>query len=147
MAAAWSRSNFPPPALDKMFRAVEAVYRIDKQFLAKLNDIGPNPSSPKALGDLLMRWVSLGLIFCAYYTVRLTCNFGVLTLSSCYCRLTISSLHIRNMSTRTKATLIITLPYKAILISYQFFNLYHPYHHPHLFILMMIHPKRPAIQH
>lgn len=42
-----------------MFRAVEAVYRIDKQFLAKLNDIGPNPSSPKALGDLLMRWVGL----------------------------------------------------------------------------------------
>ncbi|KAK9899389.1 hypothetical protein P389DRAFT_168360 [Cystobasidium minutum MCA 4210] len=57
VAAAWSRSNFPPPALDKMFRAVESVYRIDKQFLAKLNEIGPNPSSPKALGDLLMRWI------------------------------------------------------------------------------------------
>lgn len=24
----------------------------------KLNEIGPNPSSPKALGDLLMRWIS-----------------------------------------------------------------------------------------
>jgi hypothetical protein len=41
-----------------MFRAIESVYRIDKSFLAKLNEIGPNPSSPKALGDLLMRWVS-----------------------------------------------------------------------------------------
>jgi hypothetical protein len=26
--------------------------------LQKLNDIGPNPSSPKALGDLLMRWIT-----------------------------------------------------------------------------------------
>lgn len=43
-----------------MFRAIETVYRIDKTFLAKLNEIGPNPSSPKALGDLLMRWVSGG---------------------------------------------------------------------------------------
>jgi len=58
VAAAWSRSNFPPPALDTMFRAIEAVYRIAKQFMGKLNEIGPKPSSPKALGDLLMRWVS-----------------------------------------------------------------------------------------
>ncbi|BGP32564.1 hypothetical protein JCM10296v2_004345 [Rhodotorula toruloides] len=58
VAAAWSRNNFPPPALDAMFRAIEAVYRINKTLLAKLNEIGPNPSSPKALGDLLMRWVS-----------------------------------------------------------------------------------------
>ncbi|GAA5925642.1 uncharacterized protein JCM15063_005079 [Sporobolomyces koalae] len=58
VAAAWSRSNFPPPALDTMFRAVEAVYRINKILLGKLNEIGPNPSSPKALGDLLMRWIS-----------------------------------------------------------------------------------------
>lgn len=61
-----------------MFRAIEAVYRINKILLAvrsipclvplwpsahmsypqKLNEIGPNPSSPKALGDLLMRWIS-----------------------------------------------------------------------------------------
>ena len=27
----------------------------------RLKEIGPNPSSPKALGDLLMRWVSLTL--------------------------------------------------------------------------------------
>lgn len=26
--------------------------------LQKLNEIGPNPSSPKALGDLLMRWIT-----------------------------------------------------------------------------------------
>ncbi|GAA5894598.1 hypothetical protein JCM5296_002899 [Sporobolomyces johnsonii] len=58
VAAAWSRSNFPPPALDTMFRAVEAVYRINKTLHGKLLEIGPNPSSPKALGDLLMRWIS-----------------------------------------------------------------------------------------
>lgn len=78
VAAAWSRTNFPPAALDTMFRAVEAVYRINKTLLAvsaplrsprvrlelsfcvqqKLNEIGPNPSSPKALGDLLMRWIT-----------------------------------------------------------------------------------------
>ncbi|GAA5983766.1 hypothetical protein JCM10908_005916 [Rhodotorula pacifica] len=57
VAAAWSRTNFPPPQLDSMFRAIEAVYRINKALLAKLLEIGPNPSSPKALGDLLMRWV------------------------------------------------------------------------------------------
>ncbi|KAH7104448.1 hypothetical protein BKA62DRAFT_767520 [Auriculariales sp. MPI-PUGE-AT-0066] len=57
VASAWSRSNFPPPALDAMFRAIEAVYKANRQLLVKLNDIGPNPSSPKALGDLLMRWI------------------------------------------------------------------------------------------
>ncbi|KAJ3741920.1 hypothetical protein DFH05DRAFT_1503204 [Lentinula detonsa] len=44
VAAAWSRSNLPPPELDTMFRS------------RKLKEIGTNPSSPKALGDLLMRW-------------------------------------------------------------------------------------------
>ncbi|GAA5820791.1 hypothetical protein JCM11251_003161 [Rhodosporidiobolus azoricus] len=57
VAAAWSRANFPPPELDSMFRAVEAVYRISKTLLGKLLAIGPSPSSPKALGDLLMRWI------------------------------------------------------------------------------------------
>ncbi|TNY23593.1 hypothetical protein DMC30DRAFT_347200, partial [Rhodotorula diobovata] len=57
VAAAWSRANFPPPVLDAMFRAVEAVYRVNKGLLAKLLEIGPSPSSPKALGDLLMRWI------------------------------------------------------------------------------------------
>ena len=62
VAAAWSRSNFPPKALDTIFRAIEAVFRINKVLLAKLEDIGPNPASPKALGDLLMRWVRLALL-------------------------------------------------------------------------------------
>ncbi|KDN36460.1 hypothetical protein K437DRAFT_54478 [Tilletiaria anomala UBC 951] len=57
VASAWSKSNFPPAELDTMFRNVEAVYRINRSFLKSLKEIGPNPSSPKALGDLLMRWV------------------------------------------------------------------------------------------
>ncbi|KZW00675.1 hypothetical protein EXIGLDRAFT_710990 [Exidia glandulosa HHB12029] len=57
VASAWSRQNFPPPALDAMFRAIEAVYKANRGLLSKLNDIGPNPTSPKALGDLLMKWI------------------------------------------------------------------------------------------
>lgn len=56
-AGAWSRKNFPPAKLDSMFRSVEAVYRANKGFGEKLREIGPNPSSPKALGDILMRWI------------------------------------------------------------------------------------------
>ncbi|KAG8983207.1 hypothetical protein FRB90_006222, partial [Tulasnella sp. 427] len=33
VAAAWSRTNFPPVELDAMFRAVEAVYRANRGFL------------------------------------------------------------------------------------------------------------------
>ncbi|KIL70740.1 hypothetical protein M378DRAFT_155677 [Amanita muscaria Koide BX008] len=57
IAAAWSRSNLPPPELDTMFRCIEAVYKADKGLLSKLTEIGTNPSSPKALGDLLMKWI------------------------------------------------------------------------------------------
>lgn len=57
IAAAWSRSNLPPPELDVMFRSVESVYKTNRTLLAKLKEIGSNPSSPKALGDLLMRWI------------------------------------------------------------------------------------------
>ncbi|KAG1755189.1 uncharacterized protein EDB91DRAFT_1097707 [Suillus paluster] len=57
VAAAWSRSNLPPPELDVMFRSVESVYKTNRTLLAKLKEIGSNPSSPKALGDLLMRWI------------------------------------------------------------------------------------------
>ncbi|KAK0524606.1 hypothetical protein OC834_005466 [Tilletia horrida] len=57
VASAWSRHNFPPPELDTMFRNIEAVYRANRGFLKSLREIGPNPSSPKALGDLLMRWI------------------------------------------------------------------------------------------
>ncbi|KAE8251386.1 hypothetical protein A4X13_0g4020 [Tilletia indica] len=57
IASAWSRHNFPPPELDTMFRNIEAIYRANRHFLKSLREIGPNPSSPKALGDLLMRWI------------------------------------------------------------------------------------------
>ncbi|CAD6903188.1 unnamed protein product [Tilletia controversa] len=57
IASAWSRHNFPPPELDTMFRNIEAIYRANRSFLKSLREIGPNPSSPKALGDLLMRWI------------------------------------------------------------------------------------------
>ncbi|KAF8679876.1 RhoGEF domain [Rhizoctonia solani] len=57
VAAAWSRSNFPPKELDSLFRGIEAVYKANKALNTKLKEIGPNPSDPKALGDLLMRWI------------------------------------------------------------------------------------------
>ncbi|KAG6897345.1 hypothetical protein C0992_002271 [Termitomyces sp. T32_za158] len=57
VAAAWSRSNLPPPELDTMFRSVEGVYKASRAFHAKLKEIGTSPSNPKALGDLLMRWI------------------------------------------------------------------------------------------
>ncbi|KAJ8521419.1 hypothetical protein ONZ45_g1852 [Pleurotus djamor] len=57
VAAAWSRSNLPPPDLDTMFRSIEGVYKANRSLLLKLKEIGTNPSSPKALGDLLMRWI------------------------------------------------------------------------------------------
>lgn len=40
-----------------MFRSVEGVYKANRSFQAKLKEIGPNPSSPRAIGDLLMTWV------------------------------------------------------------------------------------------
>ncbi|KAF7306995.1 hypothetical protein MIND_00492300 [Mycena indigotica] len=57
VAAAWSRSNLPPQELDTIFRSIEGVYKANRTLLTKLKDIGTNPSSPKALGDLLMRWI------------------------------------------------------------------------------------------
>ncbi|GAW07987.1 hypothetical protein LENED_010020 [Lentinula edodes] len=57
VAAAWSRSNLPPSELDSMFRSIETVYKANRSLLTKLKEIGTNPSSPKALGDLLMRWI------------------------------------------------------------------------------------------
>jgi hypothetical protein len=80
VASAWSSHNLPPHNLDRMFRSIESVYKADRSLLSvrashltqpvstelmlpnqRLKDIGTNPSSPKALGDLLMRWVSLGV--------------------------------------------------------------------------------------
>ncbi|WFD44920.1 hypothetical protein MPSI1_003594 [Malassezia psittaci] len=57
VAGAWSPSNFPPSELDAMFRAVESVYRTNNHFLQSLQEIGPNPESPKGLGNLLMQWI------------------------------------------------------------------------------------------
>ncbi|CAO1617326.1 unnamed protein product [Sympodiomycopsis kandeliae] len=57
VAAAWSRQNLPPAELDTMFRNIESIYRVNRTFLKMLKEIGPNPSSPRALGDLLMRWI------------------------------------------------------------------------------------------
>ncbi|KAF9460804.1 hypothetical protein BDZ94DRAFT_1168832 [Collybia nuda] len=57
VAAAWSRSNLPPPDLDTMFRSIEGVYKANRGLHAKLKELGTNPSSLKALGDLLMRWI------------------------------------------------------------------------------------------
>ena len=57
VAGAWSPANFPPPELDAMFRAIEVVFRTNNTFLRSLQEIGPNPSSPKGLGNLLMQWI------------------------------------------------------------------------------------------
>lgn len=57
VAGAWSPTNFPPPELDAMFRAIEVVFRTNNTFLRSLQEIGPNPSSPKGLGNLLMQWI------------------------------------------------------------------------------------------
>ena len=82
VASAWSRTNLPPHDLDLMFRSIESVYKADRSLLSvraslltrlastelmlslsnqRLKDIGTNPTSPKALGDLLMRWVCPGV--------------------------------------------------------------------------------------
>ncbi|KZT72762.1 hypothetical protein DAEQUDRAFT_762575 [Daedalea quercina L-15889] len=75
VAGAWSRSNLPPPDLDTMFRSIESIYKANRSLLSKLKDIGANPSSPKALGDLLMRWVDdLEKPYTAYCTKYL-CGF------------------------------------------------------------------------
>ncbi|KLT41906.1 hypothetical protein CC85DRAFT_292381 [Cutaneotrichosporon oleaginosum] len=73
VAAAWSRRNLPPPKLDATFRCVEAVYRANRAFGVRLKEIGPNPSDPKALGDLLMRWIDdLEPSYSRYATIFLT---------------------------------------------------------------------------
>ncbi|KAF6766283.1 hypothetical protein DFP72DRAFT_1028953 [Ephemerocybe angulata] len=69
VAAAWSRSNLPPRELDTMFRSIEGVYKANRNLHSKLKEIGSNPSSPKALGDLLMRWIDdLEAPYTAYCT-------------------------------------------------------------------------------
>ncbi|KAI9513022.1 hypothetical protein F5148DRAFT_1273287 [Russula earlei] len=56
-ASAWSRSSLPPHELDLMFRSIEGIYKADRMLLSRLREFGTNPSSPQALGDILMRWV------------------------------------------------------------------------------------------
>jgi hypothetical protein len=34
VASAWSRSNLPPPELDKMFRGIEQVYKANRSLVA-----------------------------------------------------------------------------------------------------------------
>ena len=50
VAAAWSRHNFPPPELDSMFRAIEAVYRINKSLLA-VSQTPRSLSAPRTVAD------------------------------------------------------------------------------------------------
>jgi hypothetical protein len=41
VAAAWSRTNFPPPELDTMFRNVESIYRVNRSFLKVSGSTAP----------------------------------------------------------------------------------------------------------
>ncbi|KDR85085.1 hypothetical protein GALMADRAFT_233698 [Galerina marginata CBS 339.88] len=57
VAAAWSRSNLPPPELDSMFRSIEGIYKANRGLHAKLKDISADPKSAGELGGLLIKWV------------------------------------------------------------------------------------------
>lgn len=57
VAAAWNPKDLPAKDVDAMFRALHTVYRTNSEFLRALEEIGPNPTSPKGLGNLLMHWV------------------------------------------------------------------------------------------
>lgn len=57
VAGAWTPRHTCPREADTLFRALELVHRTNADFLRRLQDIGPNPASPKGLGNLLMRWV------------------------------------------------------------------------------------------
>ncbi|KAF8974012.1 Dbl homology domain-containing protein [Flammula alnicola] len=57
VAAAWSRSNLPPPELDSMFRSIEGIYKANRGLHAKLKDINADPKSAGELGGLLIKWI------------------------------------------------------------------------------------------
>lgn len=57
VAAAWNPKDLPAKDVDAMFRALHTVFRTNSEFLRALQEIGPNPSSPKGLGNLLMHWI------------------------------------------------------------------------------------------
>lgn len=42
VAAAWSRSNLPPPELDTMFRSIESIYKANRALLG----VRSSPSVP-----------------------------------------------------------------------------------------------------
>ncbi|KAG7450419.1 uncharacterized protein BT62DRAFT_927719 [Guyanagaster necrorhizus] len=87
VAAAWSRTNLPPAELDTMFRSIESVYKANRSLLTKLKEIGTNPSSPKALGDLLMRWIDDLEMPYTNYCYKYCCGFDDWDLVSCNTRL------------------------------------------------------------
>ncbi|KAF9044802.1 hypothetical protein BDZ89DRAFT_1058899 [Hymenopellis radicata] len=72
IASAWSRSNLPPKELDTMFRSIEGVYKANRGLLNKLKEIGTNP---KALGDLLMRWIEDLEAPYSTYSSKFCCGF------------------------------------------------------------------------
>ncbi|KAF9569659.1 hypothetical protein CPC08DRAFT_812654 [Agrocybe pediades] len=57
VAAAWSRSNLPPPELDSMFRSIEGIYKANRGLHAKLKAISADPKSAGELGGLLIKWI------------------------------------------------------------------------------------------
>ncbi|KAF8807492.1 hypothetical protein BYT27DRAFT_7138428 [Phlegmacium glaucopus] len=57
VAAAWSRSNLPPPELDTMFRSIEGIYKANRGLHTKLKDISVDPKSAGELGGLLIKWI------------------------------------------------------------------------------------------
>ncbi|TIB75321.1 hypothetical protein E3Q16_00806 [Wallemia mellicola] len=54
VASAWSRSNFPPPEIDRMFRIIESVYRINRSFL---NNLLSTNNNYKLIGDSLLNFI------------------------------------------------------------------------------------------
>ncbi|CCM05170.1 uncharacterized protein FIBRA_07379 [Fibroporia radiculosa] len=73
VASAWSRSNLPPPELDRMFRGIESIYKANRSIWQRLKEIEANPSSPQTLGDLLMKLIDdLETPYTDYYTKFLT---------------------------------------------------------------------------
>ncbi|KAF9015261.1 hypothetical protein BDQ17DRAFT_1340752 [Cyathus striatus] len=87
VASAWSRSNLPPPELDAMFRSIESVYKANRGLYTKLKEIGINPSSPKALGDLLMRWIDDLETPYTNYATKYCCGFDAWNPVQCNPRL------------------------------------------------------------
>ncbi|KAL1915759.1 uncharacterized protein VTP21DRAFT_6518 [Calcarisporiella thermophila] len=56
IASVWSHCP-KPPELEVMLVNIGIIYAANKRFCNRLVKIGPNPSSPKELGDALMQWI------------------------------------------------------------------------------------------